>query len=187
MADHVGLFLPLPGELARQYPPEGKAGEDKTEPHITLCYIGTVEDDRLDELEAVLRRIVQAIPPLELELLPPRTFQNDEGQTILHSGVGGPLLERSHYAVRRALERRGFNVEAHDDFKPHVTIEYVDPGEKPKLGHIRPTGSWRADTVGFWAEDDHKTLPLGPQPVTAVVACLMQAGRPDLAAALRRL
>lgn len=161
MPEHVGLFLPLPERLARQYPADGKDGEDTSPPHVTLCYIGDVEAEKVPELEAVLRRICQAIPPLELELLPPRTFQNDEGQTILHSRVGCPILELVHRSIRSALERRGFNVQAHDQFKPHVTIEYIDPGERSKLSHLAPKGRWRADTVGFWVEDDRKNLPLG--------------------------
>lgn len=161
MAQSVGLFLPLPERLARQYPPGGREGEDSSPPHVTFVYIGTVEDDRVDELEQVLRRVLQAVPPLELKLLPPRTFKNDSDQTILHSQVHCPGLREAHDAVKAALERRGFTVEAYPDFKPHVTIEYIDPGEKPKFQYIAPTGRWRTDSVGFWVEERHKNLPLG--------------------------
>jgi 2'-5' RNA ligase len=161
MAESVGLFLPLPERLARQYPPEGREGEDSSPVHVTFVYIGDVEDERLDELEGVLRRVLQAVPPLDLKLLPPRTFESDSGQTILHSPVHCPGLKEAHDAIKQALERRGFTVEAYPDFKPHVTIEYVDRGERPKLRYIEPTGRWRADTVGFWAGDNRKDLPLG--------------------------
>jgi len=161
MPEHVGLFLPLPERLARQYPADGKEGEDTSPPHVTLCYIGDVEEEKVAELETVLRRICTAIPPLELTLMPPRTFQNESGQTILHSGVDCPGLELVHDSIRTALERRGFNVEAYDQFRPHVTIEYIDPGERSRFDHLAPKGRWRADTVGFWVEDDHKDLPLG--------------------------
>lgn len=186
MPEHVGLFLPLPARLARQYPAEGKEGEDQSPPHVTLLYIGDVEDERVRELEAVLRRAVQAVPPLELKLLPPRTFQNDSGQTILHSGVDCPVLETVHNALRSALERRGFDVQAYDEFKPHVTIEYIDHGERARFADIAPRGRWRTDSVGFWVEDDRKELPLGPQSNrNAVVAELLQARRRDLAELLR--
>ena len=161
MAEHVGLFIPLPERLARQYPPDGKEGEDSSPPHLTLVYIGDVPDDRIDELRAVLTRIVQAIPPLELKLQPPTTFKNDEGQTILHSPVSGPLLERAHNAIDGALKRRGFDVQGYDEFKPHVTIEYVDPGAQPKFSYVEPKGQWVADSVGFWVGEDRRSLPFG--------------------------
>ena len=159
MPEHVGLFIPLPERLARQYPPDGKEGEDSSPPHLTLVYIGDVPDDKVAELRDVLKRIVQAIPPLELKLLPPTTFKNDDGQTIVHSPVSGPLLERAHNAIDTALKRRGFDVQGYDEFKPHVTIEYVDPGEQPKFNYVAPKGQWMADSVGFWVGDDRRSLP----------------------------
>lgn len=165
MAEHVGLFLPLPERLARQYPPEGKAGEDTSPPHLTLVYIGDVDDGKVEELREVLSRIVQAVPPMDLRLLPPTTFQNEEGQTILHSPVAGPQLEQAHNALKGALQRRGFDVKHYDEFKPHVTIEYIDPGERSKFRYLAPQGRWRADSVGFWVGEDRQMLPLGPRRV----------------------
>lgn len=167
MPEHVGLFIPLPERLARQYPPEGKEGEDSSPPHLTLVYIGDVPDDRIDELRSVLARIVQAIPPLELKLLPPTTFENKDGQTIVHSPVSGPLLKKAHDAIDTALKRRGFDVQGYDEFKPHVTIEYVDEGEQPRFDYVRPTGQWIAESVGFWVEDDHRSLPFGRRRIHA--------------------
>lgn len=167
MPEHVGLFIPLPERLARQYPPEGKEGEDSSPPHLTLVYIGDVPDDRIDELRSVLARIVQAIPPLELKLLPPTTFENKDGQTIVHSPVSGPLLKKAHDAIDTALKRRGFDVQGYDEFKPHVTIEYVDEGEQPRFDYVRPTGQWIADSVGFWVGDDRRSLPFGRRRIHA--------------------
>jgi 2'-5' RNA ligase len=161
MAEHVGLFLPLPERLARQYPPEGKEGEDTSPPHLTLVYIGDVDDGKVEELREVLSRIVQAVPPMDLRLLPPTTFQNEEGQTILHSPVAGPQLEQAHNAIKGALQRRGFDVKHYDEFKPHVTIEYIDPGERSKFRYLSPKGRWRADSIGFWVGEDRQMLPLG--------------------------
>lgn len=187
MAESVGLFLPLPERLARQYPPEGREGEDSSPVHVTFVYIGDVEDERLDELEGVLRRVLQAVPPLDLKLLPPRTFESDSGQTILHSPVHCPGMKEAHDALKGALERRGFNVEAYPDFKPHVTIEYIDHGERSKLQHIEPTGRWRADSVGFWVGDDRKDLPLGYRKQVTATNDYMMGHRPSKTAPLHDL
>jgi 2'-5' RNA ligase len=192
MAEHVGLFIPLPRYLARQYPSQGREGEDESPPHLTFCYIGDFDDDKKDELVATAKRIAQAIPPLELELKPLATFQNPEGQTILHNPVAGRNLHEAHYATRKALERRGF--EPDDKFpryKPHVTIEYVDQGDEPKLGKLNPTGRWRADAVELWGLGDPIPIPLGPQRTDVhasmkqmTISALLAAGRVKLANAI---
>lgn len=185
MAKHVGLFIPLPRYLARQYPIDGRKGEDKSPPHLTFCYLGDFDDAKKDELVATLNRMMPAVPPLELKLDNVTTFQNDDDQTIVHNPVSGQNLHAAHYAVKNALARRGFQPDdKFSEYKPHVTIEYVDPGNEPRYGKLQPTGRWRADAVELWGLGDPVRLPLGRQKASAkrsTIACLLRVDRPDLA------
>jgi 2'-5' RNA ligase len=164
MAEHVGLFFPLPKRLARQYPPDGRAGEDPSPPHLTFVYIGDFDESGADELIATAKRIGSVIPPLDLKLENASSFQNDEGQTIINSPVSGQHLHPAHYGFKTALKRRGFEVaDKWPVYKPHVTIEYVDSGEQPRYGMLNPRGQWRADAVELWGLGDPIKIPLGPR------------------------
>lgn len=162
--EHVGLFIPLPADLAEQYPIEGREGEDDSDPHMTLLYIGDVSEDKFDELISVIKESLQGISSFELSLLPPESFKNKEDQEIIHS----PLeiisddidLTELHNILRRNIEDANFEVKAHKEFKPHITIEYVNPNEESKFKDIQPTGSWLVDEIEIWGLGDPHIIKL---------------------------
>ncbi len=148
----VGLFLPLPPELAKQYPAEGKAGEDDSDPHLTLLYIGDVSKDRWDELVQIVEDGLREVRPFELTLGPVDTFINHHDQTIFHSTIEGNAdLGEIHNNIRQKLLEADFDIKhAGRELKTHVTIEYVDLGEEPKFADIEPIGSWLVDEIEIW-------------------------------------
>jgi len=159
--EKVGLFILLPKELAKQYPPEGKAGEDDSDPHVTLLYVGDVPNNKFDDLEQIVREELTRMGPFEVELLPPDTFVNDEDQTILHSPVKGDILEPLSGIIKERLIDEGFEFKHPDrPFKGHVTIEYVDPGEEPQFSDVMPMGSWLVNEIEIWGLGDPRIIKL---------------------------
>lgn len=152
--EKVGLFIPLPEELAKQYPSEGKAGEDDSDPHLTILYIGEVPPEKFDDLIKIVEEELSDINPFELILGPVNVFVNHEDQEIFHStiqNVNNTKLKDIHDSVRKRLLDEGFDVKhASRDFKAHITLEYVNPGDKPKFADVEPEGSWLVDQIEIW-------------------------------------
>lgn len=162
--EKVGLFIPVPDDLAKQYPPEGKAGEDDSAPHLTLLYIGSVEPERFDELKQIVEEELKGVRPFELTLGHVDVFINHEDQAIFHStikDVAGTGMAEIHDSVRKRLLDAGFTIKhASRSFKAHITLEYVNPGEEPKFSDVEPEGSWLVDEIEIWGLGDPYIIPL---------------------------
>lgn len=152
--ESVGLFIPLPPDLAKQYPLDGKAGEDDSDPHLTVLYIGDVPQDKFQELIDIVEAELSDTRSFELTIGPVGEFTNHDNQRIIHSTVestGDTSLETVHDNNRQALSVAGFDIKhASRDFKAHITIEYVDEGEEAKFSDIKPKGSWTVNEIELW-------------------------------------
>lgn len=158
--ESVGLFLPLPNDLADQYPMDGKAEEDPSPPHLTLMFVGDVDLDREEELRAVCAKLCASAPSLTLSLKEPTTFNNDDGQTIIHSPVDGSRLHDVNAYLKAGVKAAGFEIsDKYPDYKPHVTIEYVDEGATAAYADLMPEGTWEASSAQLWGLGQNYELP----------------------------
>ncbi|KOX21118.1 MULTISPECIES: RNA 2',3'-cyclic phosphodiesterase [unclassified Streptomyces] len=88
--------------------------------HLTLAFMGEVEDAALPELRARLERAASRTPPFSLRLHGGGHF----GRRALWAGVAGDLdalrllAERSEAAARRA----GIAMEEHRRYRAHLTV-----------------------------------------------------------------
>ncbi|ELY46738.1 RNA 2',3'-cyclic phosphodiesterase [Natronorubrum sulfidifaciens] len=111
---------------------EDASGLNFTDPeqtHVTLTFLGDVDEDRLPALE---RELSAAVDGADVDPFPVRygglgVFPSLEYISVLWVGTetGGEELTRLHEAIERRTTDMGFEAESHE-FTPHVTIARMD-------------------------------------------------------------
>jgi len=150
--DSVGLFIPLPAALARQFPSLGT--EDRSPPHTTFLFVGDVSEDREADFLRVLSDAFQGEgwPRVKATLGDLNYFQHtDKGRIVPHVAVkfGQPMAELRD-RVKNRLEEAGFEVkDSFPVYMPHVTLDYTPGFDKPYKGDV-PTGTWEFDEMEVW-------------------------------------
>lgn len=90
--------------------------------HLTLKFLGEVEDDRVTQLGARLESIAAAHRPLVLDVGGTGVFPNFRAPHIVWMGVAGDSkLELLYHDVERGCEALGFAPEGRA-FRPHITL-----------------------------------------------------------------
>lgn len=131
------VSVDLPDELAEsvadlQAEFEDASGLNFTDPeqaHITMKFLGDVEQSRLPELTEELEA---AIADADVDPFPVRygglgVFPDLEYISVVWLGVeeGGEQLTRLQEAIERRTTKMGFDPESHD-FTPHVTLARME-------------------------------------------------------------
>ncbi len=119
----VGLALPEPVRRHLYLLCGGVPGARWTEErnfHLTVAFIGEVEEPMAEEIDAALSAI--AAPGFTLELKGVGQFDRGGHTTVLWAGVApNPALLHLQSKVQTALERLHAPVE-HRKFTPHITL-----------------------------------------------------------------
>lgn len=156
----VGLFIPLPDEVASQFPSLGGAA-----PHVTLLYVGAVPRDREDGLVAVVHGVLsEERGPVKACLGEVDSFVHPEAdRTVWYSRVRfsrdvATLRDR----LRSAIEAAGFRVQDRSPLTwfPHVTLAYLD-GVGSRYEGPTPKGAWSFDAVEVWGTSRPVEVALG--------------------------
>lgn len=88
--------------------------------HVTLKFIGHVDDARVDQIKAALKSI--KIAPFEVNLAGVGFFPNPNAARVFWAGVdGGDHLPRLASTIDAALEKLGFECEI-KPYHPHLTL-----------------------------------------------------------------
>ncbi len=106
---------------------------DRANWHITLAFLGEVEDSILETLGPALERTAAEFEPFPLRLEGLGAFPNPGRPRVLWVGATGPgveTLKALHGAVARAAKECGCPPED-DRFSPHVTLARFKPGRGP--------------------------------------------------------
>lgn len=146
----VGLFIPLPANLASQFPAD--RGKDKSPAHVTFLYIGKVLPEQEEKLCEILDRALISIGPVTASLNGLEYFTNQHGQRIPHIQVAFDTdLASVRRRVRRELMESGFTVEDsfHQQYKPHSTLGYYEDPKQEYTGEV-PVGKWTFNTIEVW-------------------------------------
>jgi len=135
--------------------------------HLTLKFLGNVEEDRLPEVCAACERAAAGFGPIELEMKAVGCFPNIKRPRIVWLGIekGAEEVKKLQQMVESELERIGFPKEERE-FKAHLTIGRVK-GRQGISNLCRLLeeernifiGSMRADKISVMKS---KTLPSGP-------------------------
>ncbi len=91
--------------------------------HITLKFLGEVQERRISEIEAGLKEVASKFSPFELQIGPPDSFDAGGAVRVLWLSIekGGDLLTELANEVENQLARMGFPREKRP-FQAHLTI-----------------------------------------------------------------
>ncbi|MGH2498232.1 MAG: RNA 2',3'-cyclic phosphodiesterase [Ktedonobacteraceae bacterium] len=128
--------------------------------HLTLAFLGELDDDRLALAMEATRAAAHDFPAFEYRLTTPGVFGSPQQPRVIWMGVeDAPLaqlhglpLQRLHRTLDRELERRNFETEKRP-FSPHLTLARVKkpltPAEQQVLQRLLYTTSDTA-TLPFY-------------------------------------
>jgi len=164
--EHVGLFIPLPKRLAKQFPSLG--GEDTSPSHVTFLYLGTVKSKKDQEclLEA-LKEIKSDWPKVTATLDGLSHFDHaDKDRRVAHVEV---KFDKDVAGMRKRIKQDlidgGVSVEDnYPDYNPHVTLAYMPGKDTPDYDGKIPEGKWDFDEMELWGLPKIHKIPLGPKP-----------------------
>ncbi|HEX8200727.1 MAG TPA: RNA 2',3'-cyclic phosphodiesterase [Isosphaeraceae bacterium] len=119
--------------------------------HLTLAFLGDVENTDLDAVCRAVAGASAAFGPLELRLEGLGTFPAPEKPRVFWVGLTGPDLPRLmdlQKAVAAAVKAAGYAPD--DRFHPHVTLGRRKPGKGPPLDvrpQVRHYQKWAAGSM----------------------------------------
>jgi 2'-5' RNA ligase len=105
--------------------------EDPAKFHVTIAFLGNVEDSRCDEIVATLRQAAIRRPPVRVVLDKVGAFPHERKPRVVYAGAReqGADFRALAAAVREAYRWRGF--EFADDSVAHVTMARVKEPIRP--------------------------------------------------------
>ncbi len=111
--------------------------ESQNKFHITVKFLGDVDEKQLGQLQALLDAAAETIPPFEITLLSVGCFPSVHSPKIVW--IGSPSdenidLVRCFGAVEEACAEVGFKKDERE-FHPHITLGRVK-GLRPRRGKI---------------------------------------------------
>lgn len=104
--------------------------------HITLKFLGQMDEDLIPQLEAMMREAVQGTAPFTLRLVGLGVFPNPRRPRVIWAGMeGAEPLGRMAAALEEGCEPLGFRKEKRQ-FSPHLTLARVREGFRPDLSEM---------------------------------------------------
>lgn len=106
--------------------------------HLTLRFLGSVEERRLGELEAMIRRAVQGLGPMEVELAGVGAFPSPTRPNVIWAGVQGRdvgVLQNLAQRLEKSVVEMGFEPESRP-WLPHLTLARVKARPPQRLGQF---------------------------------------------------
>ena len=166
VGESVGLFIPLPKELAKKFP--GLGENDDSPSHVTFLYIGDFKNkaeqaELVEKLQEVFRKYW---PKVRASLDKLEYFDHpDKDRRVPHVSVKFDKdLSGFKHRVKQELQDAGIEVgDKFPEFKPHVTLAYL-PGMDGAWDGPVPEGSWDFDEMEIWGMPELHKIQLGPQP-----------------------
>lgn len=129
--------------------------------HLTLAFVGDVEERRVAELEDVVYEATEDEgSPLRLKAQGLGAFPNEEAAKVLWAGVDGevPRLIALQRRLVAKLRRAGFEVDS-KRFHPHITLaRFRVPRPLPeRLARLQEYGEWQAREIQVVESHLHAT------------------------------
>jgi 2'-5' RNA ligase len=145
LEDHVRAALarvqdeaPVSGRGVRWVKPESL--------HLTLKFLGAVEDARVERVTGAMRAAVASAAAFELTARGVGCFPNARSPRVLWAGLADqPALLALAERIERECRALGFPAEDRP-FRSHITLARIDGRvslDRTQLAPDRPFGSWR--------------------------------------------
>jgi 2'-5' RNA ligase len=158
-----------------------ECGEKPEDFHVTLAYghfdtHGHDEDDTSARVQHVIEDIRDLIP-VSIHFDAIRRFkasESSDGKDVIYAQVAAGQLEKARDGLLKALKERGIKLEGtFPEYKPHMTLAYIDPKVHYELKEIDASGTPTKVMIGHGWEstkennytvakiDDDKRLVFG--------------------------
>lgn len=139
-------------------------GEDTEDFHITLAYghfdtNGHDEDDTSVRVQHAIDDIRDLIPDdIRFDALGRfEASESSDGKDVIYAQVAAGQLEKVHDGLLKALKDHGIKLEGtFPEYKPHMTLAYIDPDEEYELHEIDATGTATKVMIGHGWESTHE-------------------------------
>ena len=94
--------------------------------HLTLAFLGDLDDARLEQAMQVTASAVQQVRPFSYRLSRVGTFGSSRQPRVVWMGIEekSGVLSRLHYLLNQELERRDFVTDSRP-FSPHLTLARI--------------------------------------------------------------
>lgn len=158
-----------------------KGGESPEDFHVTLVY-GEF-DPKLQDSDSIDVSVQSAIDEIR-DTIPDKIHfdainrfpasESSDGKDVIYAQVAAGQLEKAHDELLKALKGQGIKlVDTFPEYKPHMTLAYIDPDEEHDLHKIDETGTVKKIMIGHGREstkennytiyktDDDKRLVFG--------------------------
>lgn len=181
------LFIGL--QIANAEPLAIEGGENHEDFHVTLAYgsfdtHGGDEDDIACRVQSSIKKIRDLIPDkIHFDAIGrfPASKSSD-GKDVIYAQVAAGQLEDVREALLKALKENRIKLEEKfPEYKPHMTLAYIDPEEEYELHEIDASGNAISVMIGHGWEstkennytiiktDDDKRLVFGWASVSVTV------------------
>jgi 8-oxo-dGTP diphosphatase len=158
---HGGIVcFAVPEQLARKIAIPGF--EEPQQLHITIAFIpydGRTKPDWYNQVVGVIKEIGE--PPLEGEIIGLERFRdikNCEKDNALVALANIPGLHSWRALLDHCLATETeLSASTDHDFKPHITLGYLDTEEPNPLDFIEQF-PFMADGLSIWMDDDHRNV-----------------------------
>jgi len=171
--DSVGFFIPLPSDLAKQFP--SRAPEDLSSPHCTFLYVGSVPVEREEEFLRVTENLLGDLPPKVMATLGGVDYfhHHDKNRSVAFQKV---LFDQDmgwhRLNLVNGLRQAGFDVsDSWREYNPHTTLAYLPLNSRIK--RIAVQGAWEFDTMEVWGLPEVHKVRLGAGMAKRVAAACL--------------
>jgi RNA 2',3'-cyclic 3'-phosphodiesterase len=124
------------GEAEKDFDIKGVKLVDPALIHVTMKFLGNVEESRIDEIAEALKKV--KVPPFTARIRSIGGFPNARSPRVIWIGAEpGETFAEMNRQVEDVLADTGFEREGR--FKPHVTIgrvKFPDPMQKQRLPQL---------------------------------------------------
>jgi 2'-5' RNA ligase len=184
----VALYMPRAVAEAMNVPD----GEPPDMLHITMCYLGALDEGEVqaakDQLEGIVAAVAAAQPAdlLEFTVTGSGRFAPADGASpepspcpFYLSVEPGPEIRALRDAVTGALDQAGIPWKGEHAFAPHITLAYVDLLDDDPARVAAPM-TFGVNQLSLSYGPDRCDFPLGPGEEPAAEEQFLQVGEPFL-------
>jgi 2'-5' RNA ligase len=165
--DGTMVSLDIPKHIGQGMAVEG--GEPVDNLHTTLAYLPNGIKDH-QATHKILQDVSKQFGPIEMAFDKMHHFpETKDGDIPMVAMMKGDKLHDLHQAVKSGLEAVGEEVSDKHDFKPHITLKYLQPDETHE-GEDPDASPFTVPHVSLHSGGNVTHYPLGanvPAPVTA--------------------
>jgi cytidyltransferase-like protein len=147
--EHTGFFsgLKVPDELAQELLDAGGEPDPEAGFHVTLVYQKEWDAAERKKVAKIIKKVAMKMLPIRASIDGLGRFpasESSDGKDVIYARVESKELHEFRDTVMQAIEKAGLdNPQNFPVYKPHITMRYVDQGEK---GSVKPV---EADDFDF--------------------------------------